>query len=151
MYECDSDNEVYQHIVEILKKDFPIREGYYCSNIADEIKKKYGIGTPNTLGLSAICLNEMDEIQAKIFVEKDKKRIKKEGLPCGNIILLEYFNKNALNVLRGFVFSDANDTKYCGLLFCYKPMANDDTNNKKAIDFELTKCEDGLYYYQFVW
>ena len=147
IFETISKDKLYPTLIRIIKQMYPIRVGYYCKPLTDDIVKKLNFNTTHYYEFSSVCFNEKDEIKAAVCIEEDNELSTVKGFECAKITNDLNRDNNALFALYYFMFRETNINKYRGLLIMYEAKTEFEIDNAKILS--MVKMEDGKYYYQF--
>lgn len=147
VFETISKDTLYSTLVGIIKQIYPIRVGYYCKPLTDDIVRELKFNTTHYYAFSAVCFNEENVIKAAICIEENNELTAIKGFKCAKITNILNSDKNAFNSLHEYVFRETNINNYRGLLISYEPKTQFDIENAESLC--MVKLEDGKYYYQF--
>lgn len=147
IYETISKDKLYPTLVGIIKQMYPIRVGYYCKPLTDDIVRELHFNIKHYYEFSSVCFNEKDEIKAAVCIEKDNELSTLKGFECAKITNVLNRDNNAFCVLYKYMFRETNINNYRGLLILYEPRTQFEIENAKLLS--MVKLEDGKYYYQF--
>lgn len=147
VFETVSKETLYPTLIGIIKRIYPIREGYYCKPLTDVIVRELHFNTTHYYEFSSVCFNEKDEIKAAVCIEEDNELSSLKGFECAKITNVFNKDNNAFFALYNYMFRETNINNYRGLLIMYEPRTQFEIENAKLLS--MVKLEDGKYYYQF--
>lgn len=147
VFETVSKDTLYPTLIGIIKRIYPIRVGYYCKPLTDDIARELQFNTTHFYEFSSVCLNEKDEIKAAVCIEEDNELSILHGIKCAKITNAINKENDALYALYEYMFRETNINKYRGLLIVYEPRTKFEIENAKLLS--MVRLEDGKYYYQF--